>query len=117
MLSGLVGFTAIDVSLCAPTPSQSVSTLAVVWVGVVQIAVPGLAAGALPKTALVTGAGASLTLWAKSIGCGSSSALAAAPPTAVAIAAVVRTSAARQRAARPRDSCTGAPFGRPRIDL
>jgi hypothetical protein len=63
-----VGLTAIDVSLCGPMPSQSVFTFADVCVGVVQIAVPVFVAGAVPKTALVTGAGASLTLWTNSMG-------------------------------------------------
>jgi len=64
-----VGFTAIDVSLCGETsPSQSVFTFAAFVVGVVQIAVPVLTAGAVPKTAFVTGAGAPVTLWAKPIG-------------------------------------------------
>jgi hypothetical protein len=86
MFSGFVGLTAIDVSLCGFTPSQSVLTFAVVCVGVVQIAVPAFVGGAVPKTAPVTGAGASLTLCTNSIGCSPSpsSPLAAATPTASA---------------------------------
>ena len=70
MLSGSVGLTAIDVSLCGPTDvvSQSVFAFAPVCFAVVQIAVPVFTGGAVPKTADVTGAGASVTLWAKSIG-------------------------------------------------
>src|SRR5829696_1733310 len=69
MLAGLVGFTAIDVSLCGTFRSQSVLTLAAAEVAVVQIAVPVLVCPAgLPYTPPVTGAGASTPLWVTSIG-------------------------------------------------
>src|SRR3954453_9027559 len=58
----LTGLTAIDVSLCGTLRSQSVLTFAAVDVVVVQIGVPILAPGLLPKTAVVTGAGASTRL-------------------------------------------------------
>src|SRR5438128_257009 len=41
MLSGLVGFTAIDVSLCGATPSQSVETFSALDVPVEQIGFDG----------------------------------------------------------------------------
>src|SRR5438093_31846 len=71
MLLASVGLTAIEVSLCGPTDdvSQSVLTLGVSCVAVVQIAVPVFTAGAVPYTAPETGAGASFTLWVKSMGC------------------------------------------------
>ena len=62
MLSSLVGLIAIDVSLLGPFFSQSVSTFALVWNGVVQMRSPGWSAGPLPNTAPATGAGASSTL-------------------------------------------------------
>jgi len=65
MFCPFVGLTAIAVSLCGPTDPgsvQSVLTLSVVCVSVVQIAVPVLTAGAVPNTALSTGAGAPVTL-------------------------------------------------------
>jgi hypothetical protein len=80
MLFGFVGFTAIDVSLCGTLCSQSVLTLAAVEVVVEQIGVPIFAPGLEPKTALVTGAGASMTLCVKSIGCALSSAEATPAP-------------------------------------
>src|SRR6266702_7220072 len=86
MFSPLVGLIAIDVSLCGPTDAsvQSVLALAVVCVPVVQIAVPVLTAGAVPNTAPSTGAGAPVTLCAKSMGCGLSSAATASDwPTAM----------------------------------
>src|SRR5262249_61117877 len=78
MFGGLVGLIAIEVSLCGPTDGsvQSVLTFDALDVAVVQMAVPVLTAGAVPKTAPVTGAGAFITL-VKSIGCGLSSAAAA----------------------------------------
>src|SRR5215472_238233 len=78
MFRGLVGLTAIEVSLCGPTDGsvQSVLTFDALDVAVVQIAVPVLTAGAVPKTAPVTGAGAFIT-FVKSTGCGLSSAPAA----------------------------------------
>src|SRR5437660_8320932 len=71
MFCEFVGFTAIEVSLCGPAVgvAQSVLAFAVVCVPVVQIAVPVLVAGELPNTAFVTGAGAPVTLCAKSTGC------------------------------------------------
>ena len=68
MLSSLVGLTAMDVSLLGPVFSQSVSTLAVCWVAVVQILSPGPSAGPLPNTAEGTGAGASRMLCVNSMG-------------------------------------------------
>src|SRR5262249_21686878 len=84
MFGGLVGLIAIEVSLCGPTDGsvQSVLTFDALDVAVVQMAVPVLTAGAVPKTAPVTGAGAFITL-VKSTGCGLSSAAAASGwPTA-----------------------------------
>src|SRR6266567_6955963 len=71
MFIGLVGLTAIEVSLCGPTDSsvQSVLTLAAVEVEVVQIAVPVLTGGEDPNTPPATGAGAFTTLCVKSRGC------------------------------------------------
>src|SRR5689334_18794097 len=69
MFWGLVGLTAIDVSLCGTFRSQSVLTFAAVVVAVVQMAVPVFVwPGELPNTALVTGAGALTALWTKSTG-------------------------------------------------
>src|SRR5215207_1396690 len=69
MLAGLVGFTAIDVSLCGTFRSQSVLTLLAVEVAVVQIAVPDLVCPAgLPYIPPVTGAGASTPLCVTSMG-------------------------------------------------
>src|SRR5215467_10577737 len=87
MFRGLVGLTAIEVSLCGPTDgsAQSVLTLDALDVAVVQMAVPVLTAGVVPKTAPVTGAGALATLFVKSTGCGlSSAATASGRPTAIA---------------------------------
>src|SRR5262249_25375214 len=74
MFRGLVGLTAIEVSLCGPTDAsvQSVLTLDALDVAVVQIAVPVLTAGVVPKTASVTGAAAFIT-FVKLTGCGLSS--------------------------------------------
>src|SRR5215470_14064776 len=86
MFRGLVGLTAIEVSLCGPTDGsvQSVLTFDALDVAVVQIAVPVLTAGAVPKTASVTGAGAFIT-FVKLTGCGlSSPATATGWPTAKA---------------------------------
>src|SRR4051812_5493291 len=80
MLSWLVGFTAIDVSLCGVFSSQEVLTLAAFDVAVVQIGTPlRTPPGGLPNPAVVTGAAATTPLCVKSIGCvrSSSSALAA----------------------------------------
>src|SRR5947207_15060301 len=96
MFAALVGLTAIEVSLCGLTPSQSVLTFAAACVGVEQIAVPGLAAGALPNTAPATGAGASVALCAKSTGCGSSSPSAGPTPTPSASAAAAAATTARR---------------------
>src|SRR5262249_54042323 len=85
MLFVSVGLTAIDVSLCGPAVGeQSVLRSAAGEVVGVQIAVPGLVFGPVPNTALVTGAGASTTLWVKLTGCGSppSSPIAAVTPRA-----------------------------------
>src|SRR3954454_6774815 len=95
MFRGLVGLTAIEVSLCGLFTSQSVLTFGVACVGVVQIAVPVLVAGAPPKTAPATGAGASVALWVKSTGCGSSSAVAGNAAAPTASATVPSTAAAR----------------------
>src|SRR5438445_5105989 len=102
------GLTAIEVSLCGPipcpfAPSQSVLTLAPVCVAVVQIAVPALADGDVPKTALVTGAGAFKTLCAKSTGCWLSSASAVAMPMPRPIAAVAKMIAPARRRCRTFD--------------
>ena len=78
---------AIAVSLCGPTDAsvQSVLAFGVVWVAVVQMAVPVFTDGAVPNTAPSTGAGAPVTLCAKSIGCGLVSAAAASDwPTTIA---------------------------------
>src|SRR5258708_33375597 len=92
MFSLLVGLTGMEVSLCGLlAPSQSVLTFAPVCVGVVQIAVPVLTAGPVPNTAPVTGAGASLTLCVKLIGCGLSSPSAAATLAPSASAAATST--------------------------
>src|SRR3954454_9413405 len=71
MFAGSVGFTAIDVSLCGPFVLQSVFTLAALVVAVVQIAVPVLTCGPVPKTAPGIGAWGSRVLWVKSTGCAS----------------------------------------------
>src|SRR5690349_11397445 len=92
MLFGLVGFTAIDVSLCGTFRSQDVLTFAAELGAVAQIGVPILGPGLLPKTADVTGAGASRTLCVKSIGCCRS------PPSAGAGDAVTTETASRPAA-------------------
>src|SRR5437899_8448796 len=96
MFCALVGVTAIRVSLCGPTgpgSKQSVLAFGVVWVAVVQMAVPVLTDGVVPNTALSTGAGAPVTLCAKSIGCGLVSAATASDwPTAITPIAARSTS-------------------------
>src|SRR6266581_8612524 len=74
MFRGLVGLTAIEVSLCGPFEgsAQSVLALAPVCLVVVQIAVPVFTGGLVPNTPSGTGAGAPRTLWLLSTGCGSS---------------------------------------------
>src|SRR6266567_9062717 len=92
MFIGLVGLTAIEVSLCGPTDDsmQSVFALTPGCTAVVQMAVPVLTDGAVPNTAPSTGAGAPVTLCAKSIGCGlSSAATASVWPTAIAAIAAM----------------------------
>src|SRR5690349_15556292 len=81
-LSGFVGLTAIDVSLCGPTDlvSQSVLTFASAAGVDEQNGVPILTVGPEPLTAVAIGAGESTPLCVKSIGCGSSSAAAIAVP-------------------------------------
>src|SRR5262245_19746011 len=125
MLLGSVGFTAMDVSLCGPSCSQSVLTFAAVDVFVWQIGVPIFAPGLVPKTALVTGAGASTTLCTKSIGWGAPSSSAAAETAATneAASAVDATTASDRTPRRmaktygvplpcPRTGDLGAPIGR-----
>src|SRR3954452_10451936 len=83
MLLGFVGFTAMDVSLCGTLSSQDVLTFVALDVAVEQIGTPlRTAPGGLPKTAAVTGAGASTAEWLKSIGWVRSPSPAAAGPMA-----------------------------------
>src|SRR5260370_2454162 len=95
MLLAFVGLTAIDVSLCGPTVavSQSVLTFAVVWVGVVQIAVPVVTVGPDPNPPPGAGAGALIALCVKSTGCGSPSANATATPAPSMQAATMKSTA------------------------
>src|SRR5579864_5381402 len=97
MLFTLVGLTAIDVSLCAPTDvvSQSVFAFGVNCGAVVQIAVPVFTAGPVPNTALGTGAGALIALCVKSTGCGSLSPNAATLATSAAPTTTIATAPAR----------------------
>src|SRR5262245_31368906 len=100
MLFGFVGLTAMDVSLCGPAVgAQSVLTFGATDGAVVQMAVPVFTGGELPNTALVTGAGASVTLCVKLIGCGSppSSPAAVVAPTASPVSAKMQTAGARRR--------------------
>src|SRR5690242_3980180 len=99
MLLWLVGLTAMDVSLCGRLCSQAVLTLAAIDVAVVQIGVPILAPGLEPKTALVTGAGASTPLWANSIGCGLS------PSSSANAGVAFRNDAANTAAATTARAC------------
>src|SRR5262245_64426648 len=100
MLLGSVGFTAMDVSLCGPSCSQSVLTFAAVDVFVWQIGVPSFAPGLVPKTALVTGAGASTTLCTKSIGWGAPSSAAAETAATNEAASAVDATTASDRTPR-----------------
>src|SRR3954466_5042188 len=92
MLLGFVGFTAMDVSLCGTLSSQDVLTFAALDVAVEQIGTPlRTAPGGVPKTAVVTGAGASTALWVKSIGW-------VRPPLSPAVAGPMARSDAATRA-------------------
>src|SRR3954465_3899519 len=93
-----LGLTAIDVSLCGLLPSQSVTTLAAFDVAVVQIARPTWTFGPFENTVAVTGAGAWVALWTKSIGglIPSSGAVATPTPSArLSTAAAAMTPASR----------------------
>ena len=86
MFKGFVALTAIEVSLCGPIVFwlQSVLTLAALDVAVVQNGTPGLALGAVPNWAEVSGAGALMTLCVTSTACGFVSATAAVWPAITA---------------------------------
>src|SRR5258708_38735997 len=113
MLGGVVGLTAIDVSLWGLVPSQSVLTFAPVWVGVVQIAVPLGVLGPFAQTVPFTGAGAWFTLWRKSIGwpkSPSSASAPLAPRVSARVAAPATSRLARRRGGRW-DPVMAVPFG------
>src|SRR6266516_3536246 len=106
MFRSLAGLTAIEVSLWGPAvDSQSVLTFAAFVVGAVQIAVPVLTAGAVPKTAFVTGAGAPVTLWAKSIGWTSPSSFGTAAHTDAPLSPSPTRPAAATHEARRKRMC------------
>src|SRR5919197_3067481 len=110
MLLGLVGFTAIDVSLCGPSCSQSVLTFAAVDVVVWQIRVPIFAPGLVPKTAPETGAGASTTMCTKSIGWGSPSSAAAGKAARNEAASAADATTASDRTPRRTAENIGSPI-------
>src|SRR5437763_16719722 len=94
MFSGLVGLTAIDVSLCGATPSQSVDTLAAIEVGVEQIGFEGFlncASPGVPSALSTSATNPSQARWVMACGSGLSSARAErlVAPAAIATTAAV----------------------------